>query len=222
MTGLRPRPVAFGLVVAVCSACGSRSSDDIPPGLLEAIAKGAVDGTGEYPEGPYGGELGDVAPNVCVEGWRDPSAEAYDADAMETVCFADFWHPEATSASLLLVNTSAIWCLACQAEYGGSGSRPSLSAEASARADRGLELLGVLFQDSQFEPADSSDGVTWAKSFSVDFPFGVDAPFAMGAFADPQLQPFNMVLDTTDMRIVLRVEGDEPDTLWPAIDSLLQ
>jgi hypothetical protein len=31
-----------------------------------------------------------------------------------------------------------------------------------------------------------------------------------------------MVLDTRDMRIVLRVEGDEPDTLWPAIDSLLQ
>lgn len=203
------------------TACGTRSNDEIPPELLEAIAQRGGSSS-SYPEGPYGNRLGDVAPDVCIRGWHDPSAEGYDPERLERICFADFWDPEAREHSHLLVNTSAIWCSACRVEYGGSGNRPSLSQHLSERRERGLRLLGALFQNAALEPAEETDAVTWARTYSVDFSFGLDAPFAMGAFADAQVQPFNMVIDTRTMRIVLRVDGDEPATLWPAIDSLLE
>jgi hypothetical protein len=43
----------------------------------------------------------------------------------------------------------------------------------------------------------------------------------MGVFADADVQPFNLVLDATNMRVVLRMNGDNPNQLWPAIDERL-
>ena len=45
---------------------------------------------------------------------------------MKTICFADFYEPDTNEPRLLLVNTAALWCSACQVEYGGSGARASL------------------------------------------------------------------------------------------------
>lgn len=211
---------AWALAV-LAVACGVRSNDEIPPELLEAIAQRGGS-SNAYPDGPYGNGLGDVAPDVCIRGWHDPGAADYDPGQLERICLSDFWDPEAREHSHLLVNTSAIWCSACRVEYGGSGSRPSLSRHLSERRERGLRMLGALFQDAAFEPAGEAEVVAWARTYSVDFSFGLDAPFVMGAFADAEVQPFNMVIDTRTMRIVLRVDGDEPATLWPAIDSLLE
>jgi hypothetical protein len=210
--------VLFG---AMAWGCGSRGNDDIPKALLEAIAEGNQ-GTSEYPSGPYGSEVGDVAGDVCVDGWRNPSASDFDPAALERVCFSDFWDPTGDERKLLLVNTSAVWCQACRSEYGGTSTRPSLVEEAAARQERGLRVMGVLFQKLSRMPADETDASLWAETFEVDFPFGVDAPFAMGAFADPELQPFNMLLDTQTMTIALKIGGDEPKILWPAIDDLLE
>lgn len=216
----RERSNRSGLWLAVVfTACGTRSNDEIPPALLDAIAQRG-DSAAAYPEGPYGGKLGDIAPDVCIRGWHHPREADYDPERLERICLSDFWDPEAREHQLLLVNTSAIWCSACRVEYGGSGNRPSLSRHLSER--RGLRLLGALFQDAAFEPADEADAVAWARTYAVDFSFGLDAPFVMGAFADAEVQPFNMVIDTRSMRIVLQVDGDEPTTLWPAIDSLLE
>jgi hypothetical protein len=58
-----------------------------------------------------------------------------------------------------------------------------------------------LFQDASRAPARPEDGATWARAFEVDFPFGIDPEFAMG---------------------VHRVQGDNPDQLWPVIDERLE
>lgn len=202
------------------AACGSHDHDDIPDELLSAIENGERDAS-DYPAGPTGDQVGDVAPNVCVDGWRNPAAAEYDSTRMEPICFADFWDSEQQDHRLLLVNTAAIWCSACQVEYQGSGARPSLSAEASARYERGLRVLGTLFQDASLNPATHGDGVRWAESFEVDFPFGVDADFEMGAFADPSVQPFNLLIDTSTMEIVFALQGDFPGQLWKVIDEQL-
>jgi hypothetical protein len=215
--------ILYLAVSALCmlsSACGSHDHDSIPAELLSAIENGARDSS-DYPAGPSGDQVGDIAPNVCVDGWLDPTAADYDATRMEPICFADFWDPEQQDHRLLLVNTAAIWCSACQVEYQGSATRPSLSAEASARQERGLRVLGTLFQDASLNPATRSDGVRWAQSFEVDFPFGVDADFEMGAFADPSVQPFNLLIDTSTMEIIFTLQGDFPGQLWPLIDEQL-
>jgi hypothetical protein len=219
MTGRMTRALLFSLCLPL--ACGTHADDEIPDELLDAIAAGSSK-RADYPEGPYGGALGDVAPDVCVEGWLDPAAANFDGAAMQTLCFSDFWDPEAASHRLLLVNTAAIWCSACQVEYQGAGSRDSLSAEVASRRDRGLRILGTLFQDASRRPARPEDGVAWARAFEVDFAFGIDADFEMGAFADADVQPFNLVVDTRDMRVVHRVQGDNPDQLWPVVDERLE
>ncbi len=211
---------ASGVLALLALGCGSKSNDEIPEELLAAIAAGQASG-GDYPEGPYGSEIGDVAQDVCIRAWTNPQAADYAASELEPLCFSDFYDPEAEKNALLLVNTSAIWCQACRTEYAGSSARPSLSEEVAERYDSGLRIMGVLFQGVDREPATERDAELWAQTFEVDFAFGLDESFAMGAFADPQKQPFNMVLDTRTMEIALVVEEDDPRTLWPAIDSLL-
>lgn len=210
--------VCAGCIVAL--GCGSHDNDEIPAGLLEAIAGRDVD-SADYPKGPYGSDVGDTAENVCIQGWRDPTGAGFDASKLETLCFADYWDPNAKDESLLLVNTSALWCTACRSEYGGTQSRPSLGRAVAERSDRGLHMLGVLFQDAERNPANAADATLWAQTFGVDFPFGYDAPFAMGAFASASIQPFNMLIDARTMTVVLTLQGDDPETLWPAIDARL-
>jgi hypothetical protein len=210
------------LVIAIAVllvGCGSRSNDDVPPELLQAIADSRGGGD-DYPEGPYGSAVGDVARDLCVTGWRDPRGSDYDPDASERICFSDFFDSEAEDHRLLVVNTSAVWCSACATEYGGA-SGPSFSEEVAERHDDGLRALGTIFQDIEAEPAGIDEAVLWSKRFEVDFPFGYDESFAMGEYAHPELQPFNMVMDTRTMEIVLQVEGFEPETLWSAVDDLL-
>src|SRR5690606_16390907 len=98
-----------------------------------------------YPEGPYGSSVSDVAPNVCVQAWRDPLADDYDTSKLKRICLADFYDPDRTAPGLLLINTGALWCTACQIEYRGTGNQLSLGDETAARRERGFETLGVLF-----------------------------------------------------------------------------
>jgi hypothetical protein len=212
---------ALGWILFFPLACGSHADDEIPEELLDAIRDGNLGNDEDYPEGPTGSESGDLAPNVCVEGWRNPKAEEFEQAEMEQLCFSDFWDPERTSHRLLLVNTAAIWCSACQVEYQGTGSRPSLSEEVEARREAGLRVMGTLFQDASLNPAQPEHGVEWARAFDVDFPFGIDPEFRMGAFANADVQPFNLVIDTETMQILFEIQGDNPDELWPAIDERL-
>ncbi|HEX2734368.1 MAG TPA: hypothetical protein VHM70_22315 [Polyangiaceae bacterium] len=210
----------LALTALPCVACGASDHDAIPPELLAAIKAG--EGSSQtYPEGPYGKQQGDVAKDVCIQAWRDPKAAEYEPSQLEKLCFSDYWDPAARDHSLLLVNTSALWCTACRSEYGGTTAWPSLGQQIAKRTDKGLRGFGVLFQDAKRDPASANNAVAWAQTFEVAFPFGFDEPFAMGAFADPVLQPFNMLLDTKTMKIVLTLEGDDPETLWPAIDAQL-
>ena len=114
-----------------------------------------------------------------------------------------------------------MWCVACQNEYRGSPDRPSLSEEFDARERKGLRVLGSLFQDASLEPATMSQARTWAENFDVNFSFALDDQFRMGLFANASVQPFNMLIDTSDMVIVKQIEGDAPAILWPAIDAFL-
>lgn len=215
----------------VTIGCGS-NAPEIPPELLEAIkASGSTSGA-EYPAGPYGTEEGAVATNLCFSGWRNPKASAYDPAAFEDICFSDFYAPSGTtldpegsgeqrSVELLLVNTGAVWCSACQVEWGGGGSQPPLSELQALREEAGLQVLGTLFEDAQRDPATEVHAVNWTKNFAVDVPYVLDPNFQMGLFANADTQPFNMVIDARTMQILLQVEGDQPTVLLTFIDEEL-
>jgi hypothetical protein len=214
------RCVDFGTLTLLglhALGCGTREHDTVPPELL-AVLENVDDAP--YP-GPYGNQVGDIATNVCLRAWDDPVAAAYAEEALSERCLADYYDPEAAEVRLLLVNTSAVWCLACRTEYAGSADRPSLGEHARSRFDRGFRVLGVMFQDASRAPATVEVGVAWASAYEVDFAFGVDEAFVMGEFADSQVQPFNMLIDTRTMEIIAELEGDQPGALWPLVDELL-
>ncbi len=210
--------VGLGLIVL---GCGSRSNEDVPPDLLQAIEAADSQSGDDYPAGPYGNRVGDIAADLCVMGWLDPSAAGYDEEQVGPICFSDFWDADASEHQLLVVNTAAVWCTSCATEYGGA-TNPPFAEEIERRRGAGLRALGTIFQDIRRDPAGVDEAVLWSERFDVDFPFGYDESFAMGAYSHPQLQPFNMVLDTRTMEIVLQLEGFEPESLWPAIDALLE
>jgi len=201
------------LAGAVAAGCNS-ADPSVPDELLEAIARRG--NASDYPEGPYGTRQGDVLPDLCFEGWLSPRDAAFDPARASRVCLSDL---RATpSARVLLVNSGAVWCVACRAEYGGSRDRPSLAERLAERSDRGLMVLGSLFETRDARPPDLADAALWARTFEVDFPFVVDGAYSLGTSA---IAPENRVVDLETMEVVLALQGDEPATLFAAIDALL-
>jgi hypothetical protein len=205
------------LFLATCLvACGTNDAG-VPPGLLEAVKDQGAESW--YPAGPYGTEVGDTVQNLCFQGWSDPSADKYDPAKLQKICLGDF-HDDQTSR-LLLVESCAIWCVACRTEYGGSADRPSLSDSLASRRALGFRIMGTIFQNGSGGPAAPSDAEAWAKNYALTFPFSVDSEHELGLFTSPNVAPFNLLVDTKTMSVVLALDGDEPAVLFGKVDSFL-
>ena len=174
---------------------------------------------GSYPGRPYGTKQGSVVENLCFQGWTDPAAADYDPSKLTRICLSDF-HAD-PDARLLLIESCAIWCVACKFEYAGSGDRPSLAKQLEQRKSKGFRVFGTIFQNGASDPASANDAAQWTSTFSIAFPFAVDDEHKMGFFSSPNVAPFNMLVDTKTMRIVLALEGDEPAVLFGKVDQFL-
>ena len=209
--------------VAATAACGS-GGPELPPELLVAIAQARpVASASDYPLPPYGAEPGDTLENACFkEAWLNPVAAKFDPAQLEEVCFSRFYNPSGKSSPrVLLISTGALWCSACRAEWGGSQSAPSLLQVHDELGPQGLAVLGLFFQDAAGNPASVQAIQTWAKLFEVDVPFGRDPDFVMGKYARESVQPFNMLVDTTNMQILARFEGDQSELIFSTIRAKL-
>jgi hypothetical protein len=214
------RGVALAYGASLLVACGTNSAG-VPDDLLDAIRN---QGNGaEYPEGPYGTGVGDVVQNLCFDAWKDPKADGYDPARFQKLCLSDF-HAD-PAARILHVNSSAIWCVACRSEYGGSSGsdgRPSLADHLAERQGDGYRLLGTMFQNAASEPASGADAALWARTYSIEFPFALDDAHQLGLFTSSSIAPFNLLVDTKTMKVVLELEGDEPAVLFGAVDGFLK
>lgn len=202
-------------------ACGGNSAD-VPPSLLDAIKHPDVPdgGTNAYPPPPYGGRVGDTAPNLCFDGWMNPKAAGFDPGAFTRICLGDFHDSSGSRTKLLLIESCAIWCVACRAEYGGSGNRPSLQDQLAQRESNGFRVLGTIFQDAAAQPAKGTDAASWARTYDLTFPFAEDPLHELGQLSAPtSAAPYNVLIDTRTMKIVLELQGDEPATLFRTVDD---
>jgi hypothetical protein len=217
----------FLLAPLALGACGGNYAD-VPDDLVDAIkhptlpARPDSGAAPSYPPPPYGTQVGDIVQNLCFVGWRDPKAAGFDPNSTGPICIDEYFDPSGTRNKLLLIESCAVWCEACRGEYGGSGNRPSLSDHLAARETKGFRVLGTIFQNASADPATTKDAAAWARTYDLSFPFAVDDQHTqLGLFTPSTIAPFNMLIDTRSMKIVLELPGDEPATLFQAVDDFL-
>ena len=173
------------------AGCGDDAdgTPDVVDGAVDAppdVRDGAPDepiGPGDYPAGPYGILIGDRIENLRF----------VDIDG-NPLSLADIHND--LSVKLLWIDASAGWCTVCGIE---SAAMPALYG---TYRPRGLEILGVIFEDGSGAPATVSYARNYATRYRWDFPAVADEPFVMGRYFDKAATPMNMLVDLTDMEIV--------------------
>lgn len=170
-----------------------------------------------YPEAPYGTTRGSVIANLEFLGWWSPAVANYDSATTETVRLAEFYDPTGEQGiELVMISAVAVWCGVCRVEYAELRSRRIYEQF----RPRGLEMLGILFEDNDANPARYVDLVNWTRTYQVDFPFVIDSGFKSGVYFDRSATPMNMLLDAKTMRILSVVTGYNPE-IYDVIDQIL-
>jgi hypothetical protein len=209
---MRRRNASALVAAALSLACGS-NAPEVPKELLASDSGCAAP---DYPREGLGSETGSVVANACFVGYRAPDRVRPTAEHRETLAFSDFYDPAGTKGvSLLLINTSAIWCMACVDEH------RTLPEHQSELGPQGLVILSTLFQDAKREPATLEDVERWIDNFDTNFPMVADPDIQLERYASSDLAPLNMVVDPRSMRILRKYVGNQ-GTLWPYIESELK
>ena len=216
MTRIRP---ALLLLATLAAGCGT-NRPDIPKELLQPVGDAGASG---YPAGPYGSAEGATVENfLFTQGWMDPEAAGYDPAKLAPIQLSDFYDPDGTKGiEILLINTAAVWCSACKAEHGGSGSTKNLNDHFNELSPKGFRILSLLFQDAQSQPPTADHLVAWTTSFETHFPMALDPEFQMGRYASAETAPLNMVVDARTMKILKKYIGDKSAVIWPYIENEL-
>jgi len=239
------QPIVTLLMVATCASFGCSSSPltgspENDTGTEPTVVPSGSAGTGAsagpganaggasasstlpwaaYPAGPYGTGKGATIENLSFLGWKHPDLAGYDPAKFETVRLSDFYDPDGhTGVKLLAINASAVWCSVCRAEYADLHD----SQIYDTLRPLGLEILGTLFQDNAYYPAQPQDLKNWASlaAHSVKFPMGLDPGFKLGAYFDSDATPLNLLVDVRTMTIVQVTMGISSN-YWPQVRAQL-
>ncbi|HEY0467844.1 MAG TPA: redoxin domain-containing protein [Polyangiaceae bacterium] len=230
-------PIVTVLIVATCSLVGCSSSPLTVPETDATDAPGAAPSRGDgasaapgsstsawtpYPAGPYGTSRGATIQNLSFLGWKHPDLAGYDPAKFETVRLSDFYDPDGlTGVKLLAINASAVWCSVCRREYQDMHS----NAVYDSLRPQGLEILGTLFEDNAYYPAQPQDLKNWgaAAAHAVKFPLVLDPGFKVGAYFDSDATPLNMLIDVRTMTIVQITMGisDPTAAYWSQVQGML-
>lgn len=209
---MRARRACALVAAALSLACGS-NAPEVPKELLASDSGCAAP---DYPTEGLGSEPGSVVANACFVGYRAPDRVQPTAEHRETLAFSDYYDPAGTKGvSLLLINTSAIWCMACVEEH------RTLPDHQSELGPQGLVILSTLFQDGARDPASLEDVERWIANFGTNFPMVADPDIQLERYASSDLAPLNMVVDPRSMKILRKYVGNQ-GTLWPYIESELK
>ncbi|HET9955035.1 MAG TPA: hypothetical protein VFQ61_11050 [Polyangiaceae bacterium] len=160
----------------------------------------------DYPSGPYGRGIGATISNLSFLGFRAPTQAGYDLSKLEVVRLSDFYNPGGSrnDVKVIVLNSSAVWCSVCRAEY----QRLQASDIYAKYRSAGIEMVGLLFEDQDANPAQPSDLVLWGRDIlvprykAVEFPLLLDPGFKSGVYFTSDATPMNMLIDAHTMQIL--------------------
>lgn len=198
--------VAFALGVAACgeNMVGSPPSDYIPRAPSEGIE--SDDYPVEPPEG-YGGEEGEVVPNMLFQGYftdRPSDVKVNDLEYLETIVLDDIRRLEGYSHMLLTV--AAEWCKPCREEA------EVLPEYFEQWAAKGGYVLGIINQDTNYNAADRRAVERWANRYKSNYTLVHDPENFIADWFAPTTVPLNVVIDLETMTVLRSRVGEDPDT----------
>lgn len=218
--------VLAGALALACSSSNPNSGADFDHGTGGTSSgtggtgngSGGSTGTAPYPDGPFGYNMNSTIPDHEFLGWTNPATAGYDTSKLQTVSLHDLYDPDGSKGTkLIMLNVSAVWCTVCQGEY---SELQNQNKYADYKA-KGVQFFGVLFEDINHNPVQSSDLRTWTKGYDVRFPMVIDPLFWFGHFFTADATPMNLVIDASNMKIVGQILGGDTTTLWQTIDNQL-
>ena len=157
-----------------------------------------------YPEGGFGTEEGDRLQNLE---FVRPNGDPFELSEI----FAD------TQSRLLLITTSAEWCGACIKE------QPLLQSLYEEYRSEGLEILVVLFEDVDEEPAQARNAEVWRERYGLSYPVVADptSPSHFADYYDTRLTPMVMFVVVDEMKILTINQGFDESAARSIIRSKL-
>lgn len=248
-TALITSATALALVLSACGGSDAPNQKDFdhganapaPPATETPSAKVVA-----YPSGPYGTGLGSTVQNMAFMGWLTPLDVGFDTTQLVRVNLSDYYNPDGTKPiKAIWLNSSAVWCSACQAEYGGaigicensytscvSNSpdcggktcvKKSMAAHYDEYKDKGVVFIGTIFEDGKNPPgpAQPKDLEFWGNKYEVNFPLVLDPDHKMAGYFTSDAVPMSIVVDTKTMKITAQVLGGDPGGVLKAIDAIL-
>ena len=109
-----------------------------------------------------------------------------------------------------MLTTGAEWCTACIEE------QPILEAFYNEYKNDGLRIVEVLFEDINYEPADSENAQNWKTANNVSYDVVADPDFSFEIYQDRSLTPLVMLVEVNTM-IILKMTSGFDETLFEAL-----
>jgi hypothetical protein len=195
-------PADAGTEAAVDVDATSDADDDAP-------ATGCV-----YPAGPYG-----VAVNKVLDPTLQWTGYVPGATTPSTVKITDLYDCDGTKGlNAIVVDSAGQWCVACQ---GIAQEIPSwLSAKGDNWTKLGVQILNLVIQNNDYEPATVTTAQQWRDLFMLDTIYVVADP--SDTFPTNAL-PYELLIDPRTMKVVHDLSTDSTataDGADPAVATL--
>jgi len=216
------------MAALLAGGCSSSSNSGAPPagdsgtgatedtGTVDADTDADDAGTGGcvYPSGPYGVAVGKVLnPDLQWQGFAPGATTA------STVKITDLYDCDGSKGlNAIVVDSAGQWCVACQ---GIAQEIPTwLSPKGDNYLKLGIQILNLVIQNNDYEPATVTTAQQWRTLFSLTPIYVVADP--SDTFPTDAL-PYELLIDPRTMKVVHDLSSDSDqnaDDSDPAVTTL--
>lgn len=191
-----------------------------------------------YPEGPFGFNEGSILPNMEFLGYPDFANRGAE---LRITKLSDFYNPtgaEVFDESLayygdganaprdaagnvykpraLVMLISSVWCGPCRSE-----AQTVLPGKFAQYRPLGGHFLAVLIDGQQpGTPATVDELTAWSSTYQPGYSMTMDPSNLVMAYYEPAF-PGNIIVRTSDMKIIRRVAGVPQASFWNTFEQVL-
>jgi hypothetical protein len=204
--------LAIAGVALLLTGCQAPPTDP----TLNQVAPSAAD----YPPGPYGYTQGTTIANLQLNGKRNETENpaSYSTFPMEKIQLSDFY--KKSDVKLLVLSGVARWCTPCNDENGLTTTPGTVAAIEPTYHGKGVRFVEALIEGmTRGVLATPHDIDLWALDHELRVDIALDPNDSIHQYADLADFPLNMVVRTSDMKIMFMATGELD--LTSVLDSLL-